>query len=150
MIMFRNLASVTPTFSNQSDMLIISRELRTKLLMIKLTIILPVSASSPANVSAEANSSTSIAVTWDILSPVAMYQVRYEPLETFGGVIGSQVVNVSGGVKSTLLVDLQENINYSISVQSFTSTGGSAYSQEVVAATFEDGKHHYGSYRENR
>ena len=103
----------------------------------------PTMASFPNNVSAEANSSTSIIVTWDaepLVEVATIYQVLYQPLETFGGVIGPQVTNVSSGVNSVLLVDLQEYLNYNISVRSFTSMGGSAYSQPTVTTTFEDGK----------
>ena len=45
-----------------------------------------------------------------------MYEVLYEPLETFGGAIQTQTRNVSGTEMSVVLMDLEEFVNYSISV----------------------------------
>lgn len=91
-------------------------------------------------------SSTETIVTWGIVPPIdqngviTMYQVLYRPLETFRGVIGPQAVNVSDTVVSVFLVDLEEFVNYTISVRAYTSMGGGPYSQGIVVSTFEDGE----------
>ena len=69
-----------------------------------------------------------------------MYQVLYEPLETFNGVIGPQTVNVTGQ-QETILKNLEESVNYSISARAYTSAGPGPYSDRnaVTALTFETG-----------
>ena len=92
-----------------------------------------------------ANSSTTIIVTWDIIPPIdqngviTMYEVFYEPLETFGGVIQTQTRNVSGTEMSVVLMNLEEFVNYSISVRAYTSVGEGPYSDEIREKTNTDG-----------
>ncbi len=92
-----------------------------------------------------ANSSTTIIVTWDIVPPVdqngiiTMYEVLYEPLKTFGGAIQTQTRNVSGTETSVVLMDLEEFVNYSISVRAYTSVGEGPFSDEVTEKTDTDG-----------
>ena len=69
-----------------------------------------------------------------------MYEVLYQPLETFSGAIGPLIWNVSGTEMSVVLTDLQEFINYTISVRAYTSVAEGPYSQEISVSTFEDGK----------
>ena len=68
------------------------------------------------------------------------YEVMYEPLETFDGNISTLTVNVSGSDLSTLLMELQEFVDYSISVRAYTIIGPGPYSDEEMARTNEDGK----------
>ena len=94
---------------------------------------------------ATTQSSTSILVTWDMVPPmdqigdITMYQVLYTPLQTFGGRIGTETVNVTG--LRVNLTGLQEYVEYNISVRAYTSVGAGPYSDGVVERTFEDGMH---------
>ena len=106
----------------------------------------PVPASPPENVTVLVSSSTTIKVTWDIVPPIdqngiiTMYEVMYQPLETFNGKISTQNLNVSGTEMSVFLIELQEFVNYTISVRAYTSVGAGPYSNEVTVMTLEDSK----------
>ena len=106
----------------------------------------PVPASPPENVTVLVNSSTTIEVRWDIVLPIdqngiiTMYEVMYQPLETFNGIISTQTMNVSGTEMSVILIELQEFVNYTISVRAYTSVGAGPYSDEVTVTTLEDCK----------
>ena len=106
----------------------------------------PVPASPPENVTVVVNSSTTIEVTWDIVPPIdqngiiTMYEVMYQPLETFNGNISTQTMIVSGTEMSVILMELQEFVNYTISVRAYTSVGAGPYSDEVTVMTLEDSK----------
>ena len=69
-----------------------------------------------------------------------MYEVRYEPLETFGGQIQTNSTNVTAPMTSVTLTDLQEVVTYNISVRAYTSVGEGPYSVGVTAMTLEDSK----------
>ena len=69
---------------------------------------------------------------------ITMYEVLYEPLETFGGAIISMSVNTTN--TSTTLSGLEEFVEYNISVRAYTSEGPGPYSEEITMMTFEDGK----------
>ena len=103
-----------------------------------------VPASPPGNVSAEVQSSTSIMVTWEDIplidqnGVIVIYEVLYEPLETFNGNITEQTVNSTDLFIN--LMDLEEFINYSISVRGYTNVGSGNYSVPVLVMTLEDGK----------
>ena len=89
-------------------------------------------------------SATSITVMWEEVPPIdqngviTMYEVLYVPLETFHGAIGPLSVNVTGCV--TNVMNLQEYVNYNISVRAYTSVGTGPYSEEVTIMTDEDSK----------
>ncbi len=93
---------------------------------------------------ASASSSTTIEVTWDIVPPIdqngiiTMYEVLYQPLETFNGAIMTQTMNVTE--RSANLTDLKEFVNYNLSVRAYSSEGAGPYSEEVTVMTPEDGK----------
>ena len=101
-------------------------------------------ASPPDNVNATVISSTEIQVTWGIVPPIdqngiiTMYEVLYQPLETFSGSLTSAVMNSSQN--SALLADLQEFVLYNISVRAYTNVGEGPFSEQVVAMTLEDSK----------
>ena len=82
-------------------------------------------------------------VTWDVVPPIhengviTMYEVLYGPQETFDGVIGPLTVNVT--VRSSLLIRLQEYVDYTISVRAYTLVGKGPYSDGIVARTLEAG-----------
>ena len=93
---------------------------------------------------ASANSSTTIEVSWDIVPPIhqngiiTMYEVLYQPLETFDGSIMTQTMNVTE--MSANLSDLEEFVNYTISVRAYTRVGAGNYSEGMTVMTPEDGK----------
>ena len=92
------------------------------------------------------NSSTTITVTWDSVPPIdlngiiTMYEVLYEPLETFGGAIGPVFMRVSGTEFSAILSDLEEFVMYNISVRAYTIVGEGPFSDSMIVMTPEDGK----------
>ena len=102
----------------------------------------------PDNVSAIANSSTVIDISWDEVPPIdqngiiTMYTVYYSPMETFNGIIGPNLTNVSASQFSVRLLGLEEFVNYSIAVQAFTEVGPSNFSEEIVLSTPDDGKYY--------
>ena len=96
-------------------------------------------ASPPQNVMAMVESSTTIRVTWEEVlvidrnGEITVYEVQYEPLETFGGQISTSTVNIS--MLFILLTDLQEFVDYNISVRAYTSAGSGPYSDPVTERT---------------
>ena len=88
--------------------------------------------------------STTIMVSWEAIPPedrngiITMYEVLYQPLETFDGAIMTQTMNVTE--MSANLKDLEEFVNYTISVRAYTSEGAGPYSDEVTIMTLEDSK----------
>ena len=108
----------------------------------------PVPASFPDNVTALANSSTTIIVSWVIVPPIdqngilTMYEVLYQPLETFEEAIDeSLTTNVSASDMSVVLMGLQEFVEYNISVRAYTSVGEGPYSEEIITQTDTDSKY---------
>ena len=93
-----------------------------------------------------ATTSTSIAVTWNEVSPneqngvIIAYEITYTPLESFTEAIGINSTNVSGSYLSVSLVGLQEYVNYFIQVRAYTSEGPGPYSALVIQLTLEDSK----------
>ena len=85
-------------------------------------------------------------VTWDSVPAIDQngviteYEVMYEPLETFGGNISTQRMNVTAPKMSVTLNGLEEFVNYSISVRAYTIIGPGPYSDGVMARTNEDGE----------
>ncbi len=67
-----------------------------------------------------------------------MYEVLYQPLETFDGNITTQTMNATE--RSANLTDLEEFVNYTISVRAYTSEGAGPYSEEMTIMTPEDSK----------
>ena len=92
-------------------------------------------------------SSTEIMVTWDMVPPInqsgviTMYEVLYQPQETFDGSIEDLTVNVSAPEMSVVLMNLQEYVNYTISVRAYTSVGEGPYSDGIIQLTNEDSEY---------
>ena len=88
-------------------------------------------------------SSTEIMVTWDIVLPIdqngviTMYEVLYQPQETFNDEIEEMTVNVTKLTEN--LTGLEEYVNYTISVRAYTSVGEGPYSEVIIKLTDEDG-----------
>ena len=105
-----------------------------------------VPASPPGNVSVMVQSSTEIMVSWDAVLPinrngiVTMYEVQYEPLETFDGTLIKMTMNITAPAMSTILTGLEEFVNYTISVRAYTSAGEGPYSIGITEMTAEDGR----------
>ena len=70
---------------------------------------------------------------------ITMYEVLYQPQETFNGAIGESTVTISAPDMSVVLMDLQEYVNYTISVRAYTSVGEGPYSEGIIDLTNEDG-----------
>ena len=81
---------------------------------------------------------------WEEVAPIdqngviTMYQVLYQPQETFSGAIGPRSMNVTELTAD--LTDLEEYVNYTISVQAYTSAGEGPYSDGILEQTNEDSK----------
>ena len=69
---------------------------------------------------------------------ITQYEVVYEPLETFNGMIGSDSINISNTMVT--LSKLQEYVAYNVFIRAYTSTGPGPFSVDVVNRTLEDGK----------
>ena len=118
--------------------------------------------------------STSVNVTWEEIPPmnrngiITTYEILYEPLETFDGMIMSERVNTSSsdlyvvqyipletfgdttGTKMVntydlfyLLDNLEEYVNYNITVRAYTSAGPGPYSDSITNQTLQDSKFLY-------
>ena len=70
---------------------------------------------------------------------IIIFEVQYEPLETFGGLLQNDTTNISAPAMSLTITNLEEFVNYTISVRAYTSEGEGPYSYSVVATTPEDG-----------
>ena len=68
---------------------------------------------------------------------ITMYEVLYQPQETFNDEIEEMTVNVTELTAN--LTDLEEYVNYTISVRAYTSVGEGPYSEGIVELTDEDG-----------
>ena len=105
-----------------------------------------VPAHPPENVTATANSSTTIIVMWGEVVPIdqngviTMYEVMYAPLEVFVGAIGTGIKNVTSHSSSVVLTDLEEYVFYNISVRAYTQVGHGNFSSPTTQRTNEDGK----------
>ena len=81
-------------------------------------------------------------MTWEEVSVlnrngiIVAYEVLYDPLETFGGQLQSQTLNSTN--LSAYLTELEEFVNYSISVKAYTRVGSGPYSERIYAKTLED------------
>ncbi len=89
-------------------------------------------------------SSTEIQVNWTEVTEIdqngiiSEYEVIYEPLMTFG-VLNTTTTTTTMNL-STVLYELEEYVEYNISVRAYTNDGAGPYSVEIVRRTFEDGR----------
>ena len=68
---------------------------------------------------------------------ITQYEVMYNPLETFGGQIATQsMITMNTFI---LLNNLQEYVDYNITVRAFTSEGEGPFSTAMIVRTLEDG-----------
>ena len=84
-----------------------------------------------------------IMVTWEEVLPIdqngiiTIYEVQYEPLQ-FMESLSTPVTNTTD--MAVNLTNLQEFVEYTISVRAYTSIGFGPFSTEITERTFEDGK----------
>ena len=103
-----------------------------------------VPASPPANISSIAFDTTKILVNWtevpeiDQNGIVTGYEIMYEPLMTFD-ILHIEYFQVDSTNLSITLMELEEYVEYNISVRAFTSVGPGPYSVGIIRRTFEDG-----------
>ena len=69
---------------------------------------------------------------------IITYELLLEPLETFGDIIINEQYNSTN--LSLVITDLQEFVNYSISVRAYTIVGPGNYSGTIIRMTLEDGE----------
>ena len=69
---------------------------------------------------------------------ITMYEVMFEPLMTFGGVLDTATVNTTN--LSITVSELEEYVEYNISVRAYTNDGAGPYSVGTVVRTLEDGE----------
>ena len=90
-------------------------------------------------------SSTEIQVSWEEVPAIdqngiiTMYEVQYEPLVTFGDQISTNTSTTT--MLNLTLTDLEEYVEYNITVRAYTSVGPGPYSDPpITERTDEDGK----------
>ena len=69
---------------------------------------------------------------------ITTYEVLYDPMQTFDGEHIAQTTNTTD--LFAYLTDLEQNVNYSITVRAYTSIGPGPYSEGIFAMTLEDSK----------
>ena len=93
-----------------------------------------------------ADSSTSVIVSWnevpsrDQNGNITVYEIMYEPLQDFNGIIGLNITNVTGSTQSLTIMNLEEDVKYSILVRAYTTAGPGPYGDPINETTFEAGK----------
>ena len=99
----------------------------------------------PQNVMTVVLSSTEMQVSWEEVpainqsGPITVYEVRYDPLETFNELISTNTTNTT--MLKTTLTGLEEYVDYSVSVRAYTVIGPGPYSDGIVNRTEEDRKY---------
>ena len=79
---------------------------------------------------------------WEEVPPIdrngiiSTYEVSYEPLETFGQLSSTDIINATN--LSVILEGLHPFLSYNISVRAYTSVGSGPYSDVVAEITQED------------
>ena len=108
--------------------------------MLFTVISITVPGNPPQNVRATSLSSTTIIVTWEEVPPIdrngmiTTYEIRYEPLETFGQ-LSSTDINATN--LFIILEGLHPFVSYNISISAYTSVGSGPYSDVVIETTQE-------------
>ena len=104
-----------------------------------------VPSNSPQNITATVVSSTEIEVSWEEVPAIdqngmiTVYEVQYVPLETCNGSIS--LLNTTTTMLNTTLTDLEEYVEYDITVRAYTSVGPGPYSDPpITERTDEDGR----------
>ena len=99
----------------------------------------------PANFNITVENSTSIRVSWSEIQAIArngiitQYEVMYEPLETFGGQIAKRSSIVNDSIFTLLLENIQEHVQYNITVRAYTEVGEGPFTSTITVRTPEAG-----------
>ena len=89
-------------------------------------------------------SPTEVRVSWSEVRPIDQngiiitYEVDYQPARTFGD--SDIVTQVNTTATTILLTELQESVQYNITVRAFTSVGAGPFSGHVISRTQENGE----------
>ena len=100
---------------------------------------------SPENVSVMVLSSTAIRISWNEVADINQhgiiteYEIMLQPLTLFGEPNEEGSIVDSTNLSITFM-DLEEYVQYNISVRAYTSVGPGPYSVGIVKHTFQDGK----------
>ena len=137
-------APVDPAMKRES-------QLRKKVTVLRSVCVLIISyhivpSGSPQNTSATAQSSTEIEVSWEEVpvinrnGEITMYEINYEPLDTFNCELIVESVVTIGPVLMMNLTGLEKYVEYNITVRAYNSEGPGPYSDPpVIERTLEDG-----------
>ena len=102
-------------------------------------------AEPPQNVVVTVLSSTEIRVSWQDVPAISQngiitqYEVEYNQ-SRFAQVPMSDTTVVNASQLTVELTDLEEDVEYSISVRAYTSVGPGPFSAAIANTTFEDGR----------
>ena len=86
-------------------------------------------------------SPTEIVMSWNEVIPIdqngiiIMYEVDYQPAQVFNEPMTVDVMNTTN--TNILLTNLQESVQYNITVRAYTSIGPGPYSSHVLSFTQE-------------
>ena len=69
---------------------------------------------------------------------ITTYEILYDPLETFDGLLAPQTFNTTD--LFAYITRLHQDVDYFISVRAYTNIGPGPYSEEISAMTPEDSK----------
>ena len=100
-------------------------------------------ASPPINIVTSSSLSTAINARWEEVPSIdqngviIVYEVCYQPLETFSGTIMKNTVNASELFLE--LTGLEEFVEYNVSMRAYTSQGPGPFSDDITQMTQEDG-----------
>ena len=72
---------------------------------------------------------------------ITQYDVMYEPLETFGKQLTTNINIINASLFEFILEDLEEYVLHNITVRAYTVIGEGPYSSIITIRTLEDSKH---------
>ena len=70
---------------------------------------------------------------------ITQYEVVYEPLETFEGQIGVGMFTLNVSKLDLTIDNLEEYVQYNITVKAYTGSGNGPPSSAITARTFDTG-----------
>ena len=104
-------------------------------------------SNSTQNVRVTAVFPRAMTIEWDEVPPIHQNgkitkdEIRIEPKQTFDGLISTKTVNTSdGSVLLMVITDLEECVEYCITVRAHNSAGPGPYSDPITARTQTNSK----------
>ena len=70
---------------------------------------------------------------------ITVYEVVYEPLETFGGQISTRRNFTDATTFNLLLGSLEEYVEYNVTIRAYTSVGAGSFSAPITVRTNQSG-----------